>query len=132
MVFGILKKDLATTKLGITVDSIDPGKSTLSMPVRPEMINGQNNCHGGYIFILADSACAFASNSRNINMILQSSTINYINSAGIGDRLTAVAKESVLKGRSGIIDVEVKNHEGTLIALFRGLVRVIPGSTIEQ
>ena len=65
-------------------------------------------------------------------MILQSSTINYINSAGIGDRLTAVAKESVLKGRSGIIDVEVKNHEGTLIALFRGLVRVIPGSTIEQ
>jgi acyl-CoA thioesterase len=128
----ILENDKATVQLGMRVDAVTAGNATVSMTVRPDMINGHDVCHGGYIFTLADSACAIASNSRNINMILQSSTINYLSSAKLGDCLTAVGVEQNLRGRSGVIDVSVGDQDGTVIALFRGLVRVIPGHTLPR
>ena len=123
----ILEKDRATVQLGMVVDAVAAGRATVSMTVRADMINGHDICHGGYIFTLADSACAIASNSRNVNMVLQSSTITYLNSAQLGDRLTAVGEETALRGRSGVIDVSVLDQNETLVALFRGLVRTIPG-----
>jgi acyl-CoA thioesterase len=128
----ILQTDRATVQLGMTVDEVEAGKVTLSMRVGAEMINGHDICHGGYIFTLADSACAIASNSRNVNMVLQSSTITYLNPAQLGDRLTARAEESALRGRSGVIDVSVHDQNGTLIALFRGLVRAIKGHPLPE
>ncbi|MDA0340850.1 MAG: hotdog fold thioesterase [Proteobacteria bacterium] len=127
---AILRKDQATVLLGMQVDAVGAGRVTLSMDVRPEMINGHDLCHGGYIFTLADSACAIASNSRNVNMVLQSSTITYLNAAKLGDRLTAVGEEQSIRGRSGVIDVAVSDQDDTLVALFRGLVRRIPGHTL--
>lgn len=132
IVEAILKKDQATVQLGMAVDAIGAGRVTLSMDVRADMINGHDTCHGGYIFTLADSACAIASNSRNVNMVLQSSTITYLNAARLGDRLTAVGEESAMRGRSGVIDVSVNDQSGQLIALFRGLVRSIPGHTLPE
>ena len=123
----ILEKDRATASLGMVIDDVAAGRAILSMDVRAEMINGHDICHGGYIFTLADSACAIASNSRNVNMVLQSSTITYLNSARLGDRLTATGEESAIRGRSGVIDVSVNDQNDQLIALFRGLVRTIPG-----
>ncbi len=35
------------------------------MTITDDMSNGHGNCHGGYIFTLADSAFAFACNSYN-------------------------------------------------------------------
>ena len=63
-------------------------------------------------------------------MVLQSSTITYLNAARLGDRLTAVGEEQKIRGRSGVIDVAVSDQDGTLVALFRGLVRRIPGHTL--
>jgi len=128
----ILETDRATADLGMRVDAVEAGAVTLSMSVGPEMINGHDICHGGYIFTLADSACAIASNSRNVNMVLQSSTITYLNAARLGDRLSARAEESALRGRSGVIDVSVHDQNQTLVALFRGLVRTIPGHTFPE
>lgn len=128
----ILETDQATVHLGMTVDAVAAGQVTLSMLVTGDMINGHNICHGGYIFTLADSACAIASNSRNVNMVLQSSTITYLNAAQRGDRLTARAEESALRGRSGVIDVTVHDQNETLVALFRGLVRATPGHPLPQ
>ena len=128
----ILETDRATVNLGMRVDAVAAGSVTLSMTVGPEMINGHDICHGGYIFTLADSACAIASNSRNTNMVLQSSTITYLNAARLGDQLSARAEESALRGRSGVIDVSVHDQNETLIALFRGLVRSIPGHPLPE
>lgn len=128
----ILETDRATVNLGMRVDAVAAGSVTLSMTVDPEMINGHDICHGGYIFTLADSACAIASNSRNTNMVLQSSTITYLKAARLDDRLSARAEESALRGRSGVIDVSVHDQNETLIALFRGLVRSIPGHPLPE
>ncbi len=123
----IMERDRATTALGMMIDRVGPGEVRLSMTVRPDMINGHDLCHGGYIFTLADSACAIASNNCNTNMVLQSATITYLNSGRLGDRLTAAGSGRSFRGRSGVIDVTVTNQDGAEIALFRGLVRSIPG-----
>ena len=128
----ILETDRATVTLGMRLDAVAAGTVTLSMTVGADMINGHDICHGGYIFTLADSACAIASNSRNTNMVLQSSSITYLNAARLGDRLSARAEESALRGRSGVIDVSVHDRDETLIALFRGLVRSIPGHPLPE
>jgi acyl-CoA thioesterase len=128
----ILWKDKAAALLGMQVDNVSAGRVTISMDVRSEMMNLHELCHGGYIFTLADSACAIASNSRNVNMVLQSSTITYLNTARLGDRLTAIGEEQNMRGRSGVMDVAVSDQNGTLVALFRGLVRQIPGHTLDD
>ena len=122
--------DVAAHALEMALVRVAPGQAVMTMAVRPEHLNGHGICHGGYIFTLADSACAIVSNSRNVNMVLQSSTITYLNAARLGDRLTAVGEEQKIRGRSGVIDVAVSDQDGTLVALFRGLVRGIPGHTL--
>jgi acyl-CoA thioesterase len=53
-------RDRATQGLGMAIERIAPGQALLSMPVRLDMLNGHQICHGGFIFLLADSAFAFA------------------------------------------------------------------------
>ena len=55
--------DNASRALGMTIDEIAPGRASISMDVRKEMVNGHDLCHGGYIFTLADSTFAFACNT---------------------------------------------------------------------
>lgn len=122
--------DSASQRLGMTLDHISPGKATLSMDITDAMSNGHGNCHGGYIFTLADSAFAFACNSRNQVAVAQHNSITYINPGRIGDRLTAAAHEVSLRGRSGIYDVRVSNQDGVLVAEFRGLSRSVKGTHV--
>ncbi|MBV9433433.1 MAG: hotdog fold thioesterase, partial [Hyphomicrobiales bacterium] len=56
-------QDTASRALGMAITEIAPGAATLTMPVSDTMVNGHGLCHGGYIFMLADSAFAFACNS---------------------------------------------------------------------
>ncbi|MFV0297627.1 MAG: hydroxyphenylacetyl-CoA thioesterase PaaI [Hyphomicrobiaceae bacterium] len=122
--------DTASRGLGMSLDVVGPGIASLSMIVRPDMVNGLGICHGGLIFSLADSACAFASNSYNTRMVLQSSQIMLLAPAKLGMRLRADARERHRGERSGIYDVRVTAPDETTIAEFRGHVRSIPGTVI--
>lgn len=122
--------DSASQRLGMTLDHIAPGEATLSMDITADMSNGHGNCHGGYIFTLADSAFAFACNSHNQVTVAQQNSITYINPGRIGDRLTAAAREISLRGRSGIYDVSITNANGDLIAEFRGHSRSVKGTHV--
>ena len=55
------KEDEASRSLGMTLDKIGPGHALLSMKVGVNMVNGHGSCHGGFIFMLADSAFDVAS-----------------------------------------------------------------------
>ncbi|MEZ5857171.1 MAG: hydroxyphenylacetyl-CoA thioesterase PaaI [Hyphomicrobiaceae bacterium] len=122
--------DNASRGLGMAIEDVGPGTATLSMTIRADMVNGLAVCHGGLIFTLADSACAFASNSYNKRMLLQSSQITLLAPAKLGMRLLAVAEERQRGERSGIYDVRVSAPNGETIAEFRGHVRSIPGSLL--
>jgi uncharacterized protein (TIGR00369 family) len=49
--------------LGIVADSIAPGRAVLRLTVTDAMTNAHGMAHGGYLFLLADAAFAFAANS---------------------------------------------------------------------
>jgi acyl-CoA thioesterase len=119
--------DIAAQRLGIGLDEVGPGRATLSFTIRPEMANGHGNCHGGFIFALADTAFAYACNSYGDVAVAQHCVITYVNPASTGDRLTAVAREVSRRGRSGIYDISVTNQDGVQVAEFRGHSRAIKG-----
>ena len=119
--------DEASRWLGMEILDVDEGRATLTLTVAPHHANGHGICHGGITFALADSAFAFACNSRNQSTVAQINTITYLAPARIGDILTARAREISLTGRSGIYDVTVSAQTGAVIAEFRGHSRSIKG-----
>ena len=121
------KEDDASKGLGMEIVDIGPGRATLTMTVRPEMVNGQRIAHGGFIFTLADSAFAFACNSHNQRTVAAQGDITFLRPGKLGDKLVATAREVSRSGRSGIYDVRVTANDA-VIAEFRGHSRTIPGT----
>ena len=124
--------DRASPSLGMEIVAVGPGTAVLAMTVRESMLNGLDVCHGGFIFTLADSACAFASNSYNQRALLQSGQITLLAPARRGMRLIAKAAERHRAERNGIYDVTVTAETGEVIAEFRGHVRVVAGTLIPE
>lgn len=127
---SMFDSDHASRALGMRIESVGPGRATMTMTVRDDMVNGHAICHGGFIFLLADSAFAFACNSHNRNTVAQGCTIDYLAPARTGDVLRAVGVERSRTGRTGVYDIEVTNQHGTTIALFRGKSYRIDGSVV--
>jgi acyl-CoA thioesterase len=121
------KEDDASKGLGMEITGIGAGRATLTMPVKPHMVNGQRIAHGGFIFALADSAFAFACNTHNERAVAAQGSITFIRPGKLGDLLVASAREISRSGRSGIYDVRVTVNE-TVIAEFRGHSRTVGGT----
>jgi acyl-CoA thioesterase len=120
----MLANDLATRSLGIEITDVSEGCATASMTVRPDMSNGHGICHGGYVFLLADTAFAFACNTHGAATVAAGADVEFLAPVAVGDRLVARATEVVLRGRSGIYDVVV--HRGDeVVAAFRGRSRAL-------
>ena len=124
--------DGASAWFGMSLDDIDEGRAVMSLTIEPHHANGHGICHGGVTFSLADSAFAFACNSRNQSTVAQHNMIRYIAPGRIGDRLIARAEEVTLNGRSGIYDVRVTNQDGQLLAEMRGISRAIKGQHFDE
>jgi acyl-CoA thioesterase len=116
----------------IEIEDVREGYARIAMLVRADMLNGKAIAHGGMIFALADTAFAYACNSRNVNTVAQSATVNFLMPGQLGDRLVAEAREQALSGRSGVYQVTVTNQKGEKIALFQGLSRAIGGPILEE
>lgn len=115
--------DRASRGLGMQLDAVAPGSARLSMTVTEAMANGLGICHGGFIFSLADSAMAFASNQRGDTAVAQHAAISFVRPARVGDRLVAEAMERSRTGRTAIYDVRVSMAGGEVVAEFRGHTR---------
>ena len=121
------KGDDASRGLGMEIVDVRSGEATLTMTVEPHMVNGQRIAHGGFIFLLADSAFAFACNSHNQRAVAAQCDIAFIKPGKLGDKLVATAREISRSGRSGIYDVRV-TVDDTVVAEFRGHSRTIGGT----
>ncbi len=119
--------DHASRGLGMVLAAVGPGSATMTLAVRPEMVNGHGICHGGFIFTLADSAFAFACNSHGDRAVAQHNAISFVRPGRLGETLTATAEERVVTGRSGIYDVRVTGEDGTIVAEMRGHSRLSGG-----
>ena len=122
--------DVATRSLGIRLEAVGVGWARMSMEVGAHMLNGHGVCHGGLIFALADSAMAFASNSRNRVCVAQFCSVTFLRPGRAGMRLAAEAREQAIAGRTGVYGVEVTDPSGNVIATFSGNVRRLGDATI--
>ncbi|GAA1594506.1 hydroxyphenylacetyl-CoA thioesterase PaaI [Actinomadura kijaniata] len=117
--------DLASRALGIELRSAEGGRAEAAMRVTEAMVNGHGIAHGGYVFLLADTAFALACNSHGPVTVAAGADITFVRPARLGDLLVAVAEERTRYGRSGIYDVTVR-RDGEVVAEFRGRSREFP------
>ena len=125
---AMFARDTASQSLEMQIDSVAPGRAVITMKVQHRMVQGHGNCHGGYIFTLADSAFAFACNTYDEATVASGCSIDYLGPAWEGDVLTATAEEHSRRGRTGVYDITIRNQNGDAIALFRGRSYKIRGS----
>lgn len=130
--------DRASRALGIELLEHGPGTATLRMTVTESMVNGHRTAHGGFLFLLADSAFACACNSHGpVTVVAAGADIVFVAPAREGDVLVARAEERTRYGRSGVYDVSVRRGD-EVIAEFRGRSRSLrdapgaPGTTTKE
>lgn len=120
----MMASDEASRRLGMAVVESGPGRAVVTMTVTSSMVNGHAIAHGGYVFLLADTAFACACNSHGPITVAAGADITFVAAAREGDVLVATAVERVTFGRSGLCDVTVRRGDD-VIAEFRGRSRTI-------
>jgi acyl-CoA thioesterase len=118
----MLERDAFSRWLGVELVAVAPGRCTLTMTVRPDMLNGFGVSHGGIVFSLADSAMAFACNSGPAVTVAVDNSISYPAAVRLGDQLTAVAEQESESSKLAYYRVTVRRGDDAIVALFRGTV----------
>ncbi len=117
--------DQASQLLGIQLVEVSAARAVVTMKVRPNMVNGLGVCHGGFLFTLADTAMAFASNTGAAGeprptAFASQADIDFLNPAAMGATLTATSAVEARRGKLTVHNVTVDADDGTTIAVFRG------------
>jgi acyl-CoA thioesterase len=120
----MLANDPASTALGIRALALGDGTARLAMTVTRNMVNGHGIGHGGYVFLLADTAFACACNRHGSVTVAAQAEIDFLVPVREGDELVAEAAERVRFGRSGIYDITVRRGD-EVVAEFRGRSRTL-------
>ncbi|MGH8889896.1 MAG: hydroxyphenylacetyl-CoA thioesterase PaaI [Acidothermaceae bacterium] len=116
--------DTASRTVGMQIVDVGPGRATVRMAVSDQMLNGHGIGHGGYTFMLADSAFAFACNSYDVATVAAACDIVFLAPTRAGDVLEAAAAERHRGARRGIYDVTVTRvnaEPAEVVAQFRGI-----------
>ncbi len=116
----MLENDNFSRWLGIIIDEYREGYCRLHYAIRGEMMNGFGIVHGGVVFSGADSAFAFACNSRGHLTVALDVSISFVKSARVGEVLTVEAKEIYAGNKTGFYDVTVYNESNDIVAIFKG------------
>ena len=128
---AMYERDAASRALGMTIEEARSGYARVSMRITESMVNGHAIAHGGMTFTLADSAFAFACNSRNEPNVALQASISFISAVRLGDVLVAEAQECSSKAKTGVYDITVTRGDGEVVALFRGVCYRIRGTVLE-
>jgi acyl-CoA thioesterase len=122
--YAMFAEDAASRSLGMELVAAAEGTAEVRMRITEQMVNGHGIAHGGYLFMLADTAFGCACNSYGPVAVATGADITFVASARLGDELVATAGERTVYGRNGIYDVTVRRGPD-VIAEFRGRSRII-------
>ncbi|WP_353651439.1 hydroxyphenylacetyl-CoA thioesterase PaaI [Nakamurella sp. A5-74] len=125
----MMDRDLASASAGVRVTAIGDGTAEVTMTVRDDMANGHGITHGGFVFLLADTAFACACNDSCGVTVAAGADITFLAANRPGDVLIARATRRSERGRSGIYDVTVTRRDPDgeqVVAEFRGRSRTLP------
>lgn len=126
----MMQQDFFSQWLGIAVLEQKEGYCRLGMTIRKDMLNGFGIAHGGISYSLADSALAFASNSRGPKSVSIETSISHLVSLKENDEIIAEAVCEAETGKLGHYKVNVflKTQPEKIIALFKGIVYKTSGN----
>jgi acyl-CoA thioesterase len=120
----MMSNDFFSQWLGINIVEQREGFCRLEMSLRKEMMNGFGIAHGGITYSVADSALAFASNSKGRKSVSIETSISHVTSLKEGDKIEAIAQCETETEKIGHYNVKVylKGNQEKPVALFRGIV----------
>lgn len=107
--------------LGIEIRLVTAGEAHLETRVGAAHLNIHGNCHGGFLYSLADAAFALASNSHGVAAVALSAHMEYFKAVREGDTLEAHAREENLGRRTATYRTEIRRGD-EMVALFTGTV----------
>jgi acyl-CoA thioesterase len=123
--------DKFAKKNNIILEDAKQGWAKASMIISQDHLNGVDVVHGGAIFTLVDFVFAVASNSYGDVALSINSSIFFINSAKIGEKLSAQAIEIERNKKLATYKVLVTNEDDKTIASFHGMVYIKNKTFIE-
>ena len=111
------KEDTFSQRIGVKLIELLAGFARTTLPMTDETNNIYQMAHGGAIFSVADQACEAAGNSYGEPAVALQQNIHFLAAGKSGDCLEATARVTHRSNRIGLIEFEVKNQEGLLIAI---------------
>lgn len=106
---------------GCVLTEVREGFAVAEMTVEAKHINGGGVCQGGALFTLADLALAAVMNSHGKLTLGVESTITFLKSAKLGDKVIAEAKEIKNHHKLPYAEVKVYNEGRELLCAFTGI-----------
>lgn len=119
----LCEADRTFQEAGMEVVAVDETGVELQMVVREGMTNGAGVLHGGWIFLLADTAFAYTAATQAPGTLTTDADIRFHRPARLGDRITAVAQVVERVGATILVDVAVTGHDGVRLASMRAAGR---------
>lgn len=116
-----IDQDHFARHLEVKMREFGRGSAAASMTVRKHHLNSAGTVHGGAIFALADAVFSAASNSHGTLALAINVSISFFKAMRSGT-LHAEGKEVSLNPKLATYVIEVKDDEGSLVALFQGTV----------
>lgn len=114
-------EDRFAQSIDAQLTEVREGYAKAELTVDERHLNGAGVCQGGVMYTLADLSFAAVANSRGILTLGISNTITFLQSAQLGDHLTAECTEVLDHKRLPYCDMHITNQEGKLVAVMTGL-----------
>ncbi len=109
-------EDTFAQLIGIKLIELQPGFARTTLSITDETVNIFQMAHGGAIYSVADQACEAAGNTFGDPAVALQHSIHFLNAGKSGDLLEATAKVTHRSNRIGLIEIEVRNQTGLLLA----------------
>ena len=124
----ISREDTFSQRIGVKLIELLPGFARTSLPITDETVNIYQMAHGAAIFSVADQACEAAGNSFGESAVALQQNIHFLAAGRSGDFLEATAKVVHRTSRIGLIEFQVKNQEGLVVAMGQQVIYFKKGS----
>ena len=123
----ITSEDAFAKLIGMELIELRPGFARTTLKVTEHTINVHQMAHEGALFALVDLACEAASNSFGEPAVAIETNIHFLAAGKCGDLLTATAKLASRVESFGVIEFDVRSHEGRLLSTGQQTVIVKKG-----
>ncbi|ARA85871.1 MULTISPECIES: PaaI family thioesterase [Bacillus] len=112
-----VKNDPYARSLGIELTKFRAGLAEAVLEVQSHMVNAYGTVHGAVIYALADHAFSAACNAYGKTSLGLTTTIQFIESAKPGDKITARAKEEKRNFRTGFYRIDILHGENLIATM---------------